>query len=437
MLMLYKKKGKKRKLKLKALRDVEKSQTLFINEQSRSLEAEGQKVYKFGFGQNPFEPPAIMQKTLAKNAHQALYVPVGGIPELRTEISKFYKKKYKMSVSPDNVLVGPGSKQLMLNIMMAFEKANVFVPGPSWVSYAPQARLAGHNVLCVETDYDKRWRMTYESLHRAIKGAEKGVQNILVLNYPDNPCGLQYSKDELEALVPLLRSNGFLVISDEIYSMLDYNKSHSSIANLYPEGTIVTSGLSKMLGAGGWRLGYCLVPESDDDGLRDALLGMGSETYSCAAAPIQYAAIEAFKYGKEIKEYIAQETRILKTIGQLSYGILKEGGVNVHAPEGGFYLFLDFSPFREKLAKRGIKTSDDLCDKILKETGAAILTASAFNMPAEALAARYSYVDFDGVTALKDAMKTPASKPLSKAFIKKHFAHGLEGTRKIVDFLND
>ena len=115
-------------------------------------------------------------------------------------------------------------------------------------------------------------------------------QKLLILNYPNNPTGLTYGATALAALATVCRAHNIVVISDEIYGRVNHSDTHHSIAQYYPEGTIVCSGLSKWAGAGGWRLGYAVFPP-DLRPLLNATKSVASETFTSVSAPIQYAAI--------------------------------------------------------------------------------------------------------------------------------------------------
>jgi aspartate aminotransferase len=258
---------------------------------------------------------------------------------------------------------------------------------------------------------------------------------VLILNYPGNPDGLGYTAEELAALAAVVRKYGTLVISDEIYGRLSHAGNHVSLAKYYPEGSIVTSGLSKWCGAGGWRLGTAVVPEALGGEFKDTLLGIASETYSCATLPVQLAACEAFRYSTEIQEYVAQQRRILSVLGNECAARLKRGNIRVHAPEGGFYLFLDFNRAADVLGKYNLNTSQAVCESLLAETGVALLPGAAFGMQPEHLSARLAYVDFDGVAALEAAHGSGGAGALPAEFLARHCAHQLEGIEAICGWM--
>ncbi len=418
------------------LRMVEKSQTLLLNEQSRSLEQNGKKVYKFGFGQSPFLPPQRVIDALKANAHRKDYSPVQGIPALREAVAEFHRKLDGIDAKAENVLIAPGSKILIYAVLAAFTEADLLVCAPAWVSYVPQAHLLGHGVIQIPTSFEERWRLTPQALTKALEGrVDKKRPSVLILNYPGNPDGLSYAAAELSALADVARKYGTLVISDEIYGLLTHTGTHVSLAKYYPEGTIVTSGLSKWCGAGGWRLGTAIVPAALGGEFQDTLLGLASETYSCAALPVQLAACEAFRVSPETEQYARQQRRVLSALGNACADKLQKNNIRIHKPEGGFYLFLDFSPVSDVLSEYGLTSSQAVCEALLAETGVALLPGTAFGMGSKQLSARLAYVDFDGVVVLEAAKKTDVTAPLDIKFLTTHCAHQLEGIDALCEWV--
>jgi aspartate aminotransferase len=375
-------------------RKIEESQTLLINIQSKNLEKQQKKIYKFGFGQSPFMPPDKVLKTLKSKVHHKEYSNVQGDFELRKIVSEFHFKANGLKVDPGNIMIAPGSKILIYTILLSFEKADVFIQAPAWVSYAPQAKLAGHHAITLNTSFEKRWRITPDSIQEAYDN-KKHKDTIMILNYPGNPDGLTYKESELKRIAKKVKELDIFVISDEIYALLTHKQNHHSFANYYPEKTITTTGMSKWCGAGGWRLGIALLYKGIEDDFKKALIGIASETYSCTATPIQMAAKMAYGNYESMEEYIKKQCNILNKIGTYCYTELIDSGIKLFPPEGAFYLFPDFSNYAEKLQKINISTSKDLCNKILKETGVALLPGSAFGIKSDHLVARLSYVDFE------------------------------------------
>ncbi len=373
------------------------SATLAINERCDELRLQGRTVYKLGLGQSPFPVPAPVVEALQANAFQKNYLPVKGLAELRTAVAAYHCRRQEMECIPDNVLIGPGSKELMFLLQLVYY-GDLVIPTPTWVSYAPQAHIIGRHVRWLRTESADKWRLTPNELEKLCLD-DPGRPRIVILNYPANPTGGTYERNELKALAKVARRFGVILLSDEIYGELHHDGRHVSIARYYPEGTIISGGLSKWCGAGGWRLGTFTFP-SGLRWLQDAMANVASETYSSTSAPIQYAAVRAFSGGAEIEVYLHRSRQILKALGCRLSARLKQAGINVNTPRGAFYLFPDFCPGEERLRRRGIASSSQLCEALLEDTGVAILPGSNFGRPDDELTARIAYVNFDGARAL-------------------------------------
>jgi aspartate aminotransferase len=406
------------------------SATLAINERTRALAAQGRNVYRLGFGQSPFPVPGRVVDALRQHAAAKDYDPTRGLPELRDAVAGWHRRR-GVEASGDDVLIGPGSKELMFLVQLA-RSSELLLPSPSWVSYEPQAGVLGLPVTWIPTSAERRWSLEPDALDRAC--AARGARpQLLILNCPSNPTGATLREPELTALAEVARRHGLLVLSDEIYGELDHTGSHVSLARYYPEGTVVTGGLSKWCGAGGWRLGAAVFPRSLR-WLLDAVASLASETYSTAAAPIQRAAITAFSGGEDLDQYLVRSRRVLAGLGQAVTRGLIGRGVDVVAPDGGFYLFPDFGRHRQRLKERGITTSPELCERLLDETGVALLPGEPFGRPADELTARLSYVDFDG-SAVLQALERDNDTMVDLEFLQRWCPRTLEGVARITEWL--
>ncbi len=414
------------------LRGLPQSATLSINQRSIALQAEGREIYRFGLGQSPFPVPEPVVAALAARAAEKDYLPVEGLPALREVVADFHRRLDGAAVEAEGVLVGPGSKELMFLLQLAFY-GDLLVPTPCWVSYGPQARILGRRVRRLETQPEDRWRLRAERL-AAHCAADPGRPRLLILNYPGNPDGDTYSDGELRALAGAAREHGVIVLSDEIYGLTHHRGAHRSIARHYPEGSILSGGLSKWCGAGGWRLGTFAFPEPLY-WLKRAVAAAASETYTSVSAPVQHAAITAFRGGPEIARYLDHSRRILRELGAAITRRLAAAGVRLNPPAGGFYLWLDFSPLRERLAARGLGDSPALCERLLAEAGVALLPGASFERPPEELTARLAYVDFDGGAALAESAETPADTPLPPGFLERRCGRVLAGVGALCDWL--
>ncbi len=207
------------------------------------------------------------------------------------------------------------------------------------------------------------------------------------------------------------------------------------LQDITPKGTIISSGLSKWCGAGGWRLGTFSFPP-DLHWLMEAMAAVASETYTSVSAPIQYAAVHAFMAGSDIENYLAHARRILSALGKETAFILQQGNIVTNEPVGGFYLFLDFTELKNSLNKRGITNGSLLSEKLLNECGVAILPGSDFNRPVGELSARLSYVDFDGARALNASYAIPLHEKLPEGFISNYCRNVIDAAKLIVEWAN-
>ncbi len=415
-------------------RGLDQSATLAINDRSRLLQEEGKIVYRLGLGQSPFPVPQPVVDALKLHAREKDYLPSKGHAQLRKEVAEFHRRKDGVDVHAENVLIGPGSKELMFLLQLVYY-GELIVPTPCWVSYVPQARIIGRRVHLIHTSFEDRWHMTAARLEELCEQEKDQFRpRILILNYPGNPDGCTYSSTELKELAEVARRYEVVLLSDEIYGQLHHEGAHISVARYYPEGTIISSGLSKWCGAGGWRLGTFTFPK-ELDWLLENMAAVASETYTSVSAPIQYAAVRAFQGGVKIERYLWHARRILALLGNQSAKMLQEADIKVHAPEGAFYLFLDFSNHAASLGRRGIVDSDKLCERLLEDTGVAILPGRSFERPNGELSARLAYVDFDGAKALTASETIPLEDKLPDDFTKLWCHNVIKSIQLIVDWV--
>jgi len=414
------------------IRGLKTSATLEINERSNALSQQGRKIYKMGFGQSPFPVPAPVVKALRDHAHEKDYLPVKGLPGLRDAIADSYQRRHGLQRQGADVLIGPGSKELLFLLQLVYY-GDLLIPTPSWVSYSPQARIIGRNVTWLRTHQANQWRLTPEELESEC-ARDPDRPRILVLNYPANPTGVTYTAGKLKRLAEVARKYKVILLSDEIYGELHHAGQHVSLARFYPEGTIISSGLSKWCGAGGWRLGFFVFPE----GLRwllDAMSVVASETFTSTSAPIQHAAMAAFAKNEAIDTYLIRAQRVLRFVGKTLHQRLERMRVFAPKPQGGFYLFPNFAAFDEPMRSRGIANSNQLCQELLEHTGVALLPSYDFGRPSEELTARLSYVNFDGAEALR-AVEEYSVKQLDQAFLQRCCPDALEAMDKMEQWLN-
>ena len=228
----------------------------------------------------------------------------------------------------------------------------------------------------------------------------------------------------MRELAAVAKKHKLLVLSDEIYTDLTFCNKYESISKFYPEGTFISGGLSKWCGAGGWRLGFLAVPKKLTEFLK-SLKSLASESYSTVNTPTQYASVEAYAY--EHDQYKLKVRAILNAVGNYVYNNLKSNKVLMAPPQGAFYLMPEFK-------NKKYKTSSELCEAILKDTGVAMLPGSDFGFKPKKMLTRLSYTDFDGVEFFRNVTNC---KMIDDEMIKKYAPNVVEGVSKLSNWVKN
>lgn len=416
----------------KYIQNLKPSSTLAINQKVKKLRENGESVYHFGFGQSPFPIHDSITNELRRNVSNNNYLPTLGLDSLRAEISRFLENHQGIKFASENIFIGPGSKELLYQTILILE--GVFlIPRGSWVSYLPQIKSKNGDFQVLETCFENDFKLTARVLDEYCQD-NPNTQKTLILNSPNNPTGAVYTEQELETLAKVCREHGIIVLSDEIYSQINFSTSYSpSIAKYYPEKNIVFGGLSKVFSAGGYRLGFLALPDSLKY-LNNVYRSLFSETFSAVASPIQYAAIKAYKYEKELQNYVEECSAILKLVSNYVYESLNLVGIDCTKPNGAFYMMIGFNKFKDRFNKMGITNSNELADFLLSNYNVALLPSTDFYFEKEELFFRLAYVDFDGEKVLK-AYKSFNLE--TKEFIKENCPSIYLGTQQLIKCIND
>ena len=381
------------------IQNLKPSATLAINQKVVALREKGETIFHFGFGQSPFPIHQSIVNALKDNATNNHYLPTIGLDVLRNTIAKFLEKHQGIKAESDFIYIGPGSKELLYQTILILD-STFLIPKGSWVSYGPQINSKNGDYVILETSLKNNFKLTSDTLS-AYCEANPNLQKALILNSPNNPTGAVYTDEELEQLAVVCRENDIIVLSDEIYSQINFNEDFSpSISKFYPEKTIVFGGLSKVFSAGGYRLGFMSLPK-DLQFLHNTYRSMFSETFSAVSSPIQFAAIEAFKMNDDIKKQIKDCSAILKGVSQYIALKLKEVNIECTEPQGAFYMMVGFNNFKEQINKMGINTSTQLANYLLDNFSVALLPSSDFYFQKEELFFRLAFVDFNGEEVLR------------------------------------
>ena len=419
----------------KNIASLKQSSTLLINEKVKELRRKGESISHFGFGQSPFPIHTSIVEELKKNAANNHYLPVAGLEKLREQIVSFLVKNQNIKTDKDSIFIGPGSKELLYQSILIFE-GDFLIPKGSWVSYIPQIQSKGGNYSIIETQFENDFKIIPKNITDFFKTRRLSNQQILILNSPNNPTGAVYTDEEYKALAKVCREHNIIVFSDEIYSQINFSAPFStSISKYYPEKTIVFGGLSKVFSAGGYRLGYMMLP-NDFKHLQNVYKSLFSETFSCVSSPIQFAAVKAYEYNTDLQEYVADSSAILKGVSEFIYNEFSIINIQCTKPEGAFYMTIGFNNYKEQIAKLGITTNFELANYVLENYQFAMLPGIDFGFTKEDLFFRIAFVDFNGEQVLK-AYKEQKSIDLD--FIKTHTPNifiGVEKVKNFVEILN-
>jgi aspartate aminotransferase len=413
----------------KNIKQLKPSATLAINQKVSELRSKGENVFHFGFGQSPFPIHSSIVNALKENAANNHYLPTVGLETLRKTIASFLKTHQDIDVSSEYIYIGPGSKELLYQTILILE-GTFLIPKGSWVSYGPQINSNNGTFEILETHLGHNFKLEASVLQKYCENNLED-QKILILNSPNNPTGAVYSNNELEELAKVCKAHDIVVLSDEIYSQINFeDKLSQSISTYYLEKTIVFGGLSKVFSAGGYRLGFMALPK-ELQFLQKPYRSLFSETFSAVSSPIQFAAIEAYKMSNEVKMYIKNCTQILRGVSSFVYETLAEAGIDCTSPQGAFYMMIGFNKFKDKINSLGINTSEELSNHILEQYNVALLPASDFYFKDEELFFRLAFVDFNGVEVMKAFEVNPS---VDEYFVKKHCPNIYNGVKRIIEF---
>lgn len=359
---------------------IKHSATLAINEAIAARRARGERVVHLGFGEAglPALPEAV--EALRAAAAENSYGPVVGSAAVRAAGAGYFTRR-GLATSPDQVIVAPGSKALLYGALAALP-GDLLLPQPSWVTYAAQAALTGKRTISVPIPKEAGGVPDPELFEAAIRQARSDGADprVLIVTLPDNPTGTVAAADLVKQVCEIAARHDVTVISDEIYRDLEHDpEGHTSPASLLPEQTIVTTGLSKSMALGGWRVGVCRLPDGPlGASVRDHLVGVASEVWSSLAAPMQTATAYILGEPPEIGAHVAASRQLHRTVAQAVYDEFVAAGALCREPAAAFYLYPDLEPLRPALEAKGIRTGQELADHLLNEHGVGVLAGEHF-----------------------------------------------------------
>ena len=320
------------------------------------------------------EPDFVTPTPIIEAAKESLdkgktfYTSNQGLPSLRRRISDYLAKRFDVHYDADEMILTAGSSQGILAALMAIINPGdeIIVTEPTYICYVPDIEMCGGKAVVIPLKSENEYKLTPEELKKYITNKTKAV----FLSYPNNPTGAIMTKEELEAIAPIILENDLYVISDEIYAELTYGSRHCSIASFegFKERTILISGFSKAFAMTGWRLGYVCAPKV----ILDQILKIQQYIMLSAPTMAQYGAREGLDkcipdMEKMVQEYDNRRKYLLNSF--------KELGIDCFDARGAFYLFPSIEKF-------GL-TSREFCLKLLNEYDVLVVPGTAFGESGE------------------------------------------------------
>lgn len=396
------------------------SPTLAINQEIARRRAAGQDTIPLGFGEASIPIHPALARRLGWYAGLGGYGPVAGIPALLESAAGYWTRR-GVPTHADQVVSGPGSKPLLYAVLQALG-GPVALPRPSWVSYAAQNALLNQESVLIDTlpgqgGVPDPGVLEVEAQRRRAAGSPLSC---VLVTIPDNPTGTVAAAPVVRELCAVARRQDLMIISDEIYLDLVHDPARSVLtpSALAPQLTITTTGLSKSLALGGWRIGVARFPDTDrGEFLRQAVTTAASEIWSASPHPVQAVAAWAFTEPDELKTHLANSRRLHGAVARATAEVFRAAGASVPHPEAGFYLYPDFSGSRARLARLGIRTSGELAAHLFDERGVATLPGSAFGDVPERLTLRVATPMLYGPDAPRRWQALGATDPASLPWI--------------------
>lgn len=349
-------------------------------------------VLRLTLGEPDFTTPDHVKEAAkaAIDANESHYTGMSGLLELRQAASQFVNEKYNLSYDPETeILVTIGATEALSATLTAIleEGDKVLLPAPAYPGYEPIVNLVGAEIVEIDTT-ENDFVLTPDMLEKAI--LEQGNQlKAVILNYPANPTGVTYSREQMTALADVLKKYDVFVVCDEVYSELTYtDQPHVSIAEFLPEQTIVINGLSKSHAMTGWRLGFTFAPAA----FTAQLIKSHQYLVTAANTMAQFAGVEALTAGKDDaepmkREYIERRDYIIEKMTELGFKIIK--------PDGAFYIFA-------KIPAGYNQDSFAFLKDFAQKKAVAFIPGAAFGQYGEGYV-RLSYAA--GMDTIKEAMK--------------------------------
>jgi len=364
---------------------------------AKELERQGKSVIHFEIGEPDFNTPENVKESGIKAIRENYthYATTQGVLELREAVAEYISKTRDIKVTPDEVIITPGGKDVIFSTMLSLldEGDEAVYPNPGYPIYESAIRLVGAKPVPMPLREENDFAFDRHEFEKLVTPKTR----LIVINSPANPTGGILSYEDLEFIANIAKKNDIMILSDEIYSRIIYDGKFVSIASLpgMKERTVILDGFSKTYAMTGWRLGYAVANKE----VIEALKRVAVNSFSCVATFVQMAGIEALHGPQDEpermrKEYEERRNLIVKGLNEIP-------GFSVKMPKGAFYAF----PNIKKLGK----PSRELADYLLYEAGVCTLSGTAFGEYGEGYL-RFSYATskeniIEGLKRVKHAVE--------------------------------
>lgn len=356
---------------------VKPSSTLAITAKAKELKAQGLDVVGFGAGEPDFNTPENINKVAIEAIESGFtkYTPASGTNELKEAVCRKFKEFNKLNYEPNQIVISNGGKHSLTNVFSAILNPGdeVIIPAPYWLSYPEIVKLADGVPVFVRGGKEQGYKVTVEQLQAVTTDKTKA----LILNTPNNPTGMIYTREELEAIAKYVVDNDIYVVSDEMYEHLVYNgNKHVSIASLGEEiykRTITVSGVSKSYAMTGWRIGYT----GSSAEIAKLMSSIQSHQTSNPNSIAQKATTEALNGPQDtvlamVKEFDKRRQYMYNRISKMPL-------VDALEPLGAFYVFIDLGEALKKEYKgKVIGTSAEFARILIEDYNVAVIPCADF-----------------------------------------------------------
>jgi aspartate aminotransferase len=329
----------------KLARSIVESPTLRLNEEARILREKGEPVIHLGIGEPKNKTPltAILSSAAKLSSGDVKYTPTDGTPSLKKAVIKYTEENYNKVVGPQNIIISEGAKQSLFNILFSIlnPQDEVIVLAPYWVSYPEIVRMV-NGIPVIVTPEDGSFHPRMEEIELAVSSYTKAI----IVNSPNNPSGIMFSKDFIQEIVEFCEEKGIYLIMDDIYHKLIFDRrqliSPFQFTNKDIETTrvVIVNGVSKVYGMTGFRIGWVVANRK----MVQVMTNVQAQTTSCVSPVMQAAAEGALNGVQSVVESLRLTMENNRDVMMQELKTFND--IRVTRPDGTFYCLPDFRAYR-------------------------------------------------------------------------------------------